>query len=196
MRNYNLLFLLAVTLVVAFVLPQAYEAYATSRGEYISAQAMSQRALFRYLERVREQDNNRAMTSGELSPVTHIQIKEDVHYLLDGKFYKLAKSDTPTFAPTVTTVLAVSKARLYVLGAGANATASLYVSADVAAADVAKIVTPTMPDGIIPFGSVLVVTNATDSFIYGTTAFASASAITTTNFSYINPFGDENYQDL
>ena len=193
MRRLDLLAILFFVALASCFLPNAYEAYAIARGEYISANAMSQRALFRYLERIRDQDNNRAMTSAGLNlSTTHAQIKNDVHYLIDGGFYKIAASDTPTYDPKPTTQ-SVATYRYYVYCAGAAATASVYAGSEaVAAADASY---PTIPDGLIPFSKVRILTNATDAFVYGTTSFSSATAVTT-NFSFLEPYADSNYQDL
>lgn len=192
-RRLDLLAILFFVALASCFLPGAYEAYATARGEYISENAMSQRALFRYLERVRERDNNRALSSGAVAvSTTYAQTKKDVHYLLDGKFYVLASSDTPTYDP-VPSEQAVSTYRRYVIAAGENATGSVYAGAAAVTAALAPL--PVISDDLIPFAQVLVLTNATDAFTFGTTAFTSATNVIT-NFSYLEPYSATQFQDL
>lgn len=173
--------LLACSILVAQV-------YVTGH-EYISENAMSQRALFRYLQRQRHQDFNRALTSGQINPTgTEIQIKQNVHYLVDGYFKMFTATDTPGLTDTVQ---ASGTRRIYVLTLDVDGVAA--VTAGTAVTPPATPQVPAIAEGKIPFAYLNVLAN--DEFTLGTTDF-NQTTTTANNISRLNPLGLENFQDL
>lgn len=182
----NFIFLLIIAVLVAF----SVGAQVAETGiEYISETAMSQRALFNYLQRQRIQDYNRATTSGELNATgDEIQIKKDVHYILDGYFHTLVATDTPGFSATIQ---ASGTRRIYLLSVNAAGTATC--TAGVAVAGSATASPPSVPADHIPFGYLNVLAN--NAFTLGTTDF-NVTTTTSYNISRLNPLGVENFQGL
>ena len=182
----NTFFLLVVSVLISFSVAAQI---AETGVEYISGTAMSQRALFNYLQRQRVQDYNRATTSGELNPTgDEIQIKKDVHYILDGYFHTLSATDTPGFSADVQ---ASGTRRIYLLSVNADGTATC--TAGVAVAGSATASPPNVPADHIPFGYLNVLAN--DAFTLGTTNF-NLTTTTAYNISRLNPLGVENFQGL
>ena len=185
MRN-TLLVLIVLAIATSFM---ASAQIIDTGSEYISPLAMSQRALYNYLVRQRHQDYNKVMTSGSLNPTgTEIQIKSDVHYLMDGLFYRLVATDTPGFTASAQ---ASGSKRIYLLSVNASGVATCTPGTTVSAIGTPPI--PDVPSDHIPFGHLDVLANA--PFTLGTTNFTSATSITS-NISRLNPLGDENFQGL
>lgn len=185
MKNITGIFIVLLAIVV--LCSVAY----TQQNEYISEKAMSQGALFRYLQRVREQDANRVISYAAITPTgTAVHLGKDLNYLVDGIMYQVAATTTSGIAAAAQT--GYTKCQ-YLLSVGTDGVITTTKGTDVAVT--ATPVIPDTPAGKIPFANILVQT-ATDAFTLGTTNVSVLTSIGVTHYSVRDHTADSNYENL
>lgn len=191
----RLLVLLIICLVVCCI-PIVY----TQNTEYISETALSQRALFKYLERCRDQDANRVLTFPNYTISGADLTSSQMTYLVDGVAVTVLATTTMQFsAPTQAT----TTKQLYLFCYNDSGVATCVPGVPVEAATLTPItfstdpVLPDTPDGYIPV-AYLEALVATAAFTLGTSNLSHTSTytISITEFSILNHTDSSNYKDL
>lgn len=128
---------------------------------------------------------NKVLTSGGLAIKAALsalaKTVNDVYFLADGKTYKKAAGDMAAFAGTVTN----AKFNVYVFTVKSDGTLATRMGTE--AATLGGVVFPTIPDGEVVIGFVIINPTGTGNFVGGTTTLDDATVVP--NAVYINaPF--------
>lgn len=177
--------------VIVLCTTMATVAYTQTGQEYISETAMSQGALFRYLQRCRTQDSNRAMTNaGAVMNATKVDLNRGLDAIVDGKLVRVASGAT-TLAAAIQASSTVCAYLFCVDGAGAL-TAVKGTNVDLGATPVV----PTQPAGVVAFAQMIVTTTGAAAFTLGTTNVSAVTSAVITHFSIQDQTSGDNFKNL
>jgi hypothetical protein len=134
------------------------------------------------LDKIQRALTNRLLTAGALaihgSASAVAKTTATIVYLIDGVLYTKAAADTAALAGTVTN----AKFNVFVFTVNAAGTFKTYMGTE--ASTLAGVVFPTVPDGEVSVGFVIINPTGTGNFVGGTTALDDATVVP--NAVYVN----------
>jgi heptaprenylglyceryl phosphate synthase len=105
-----------------------------------------------------------------------------VYFMIDGFVFSKAAADMAALAGSVT------NAKFNVFVFGVNSAGTLTTQMGTEAATLGAVVFPTLADGVIPIGFVVINPTGTGAFVGGTTALDDATVVP--NAAYVNTVGE------